>query len=56
MPNLRIMEYEEDDVPWQRELVTHPPRIDQGDLVLSDRPGWGADVDEETVRAHPPRT
>jgi len=55
-PNLRIMEYEEDDVPWQRELVTHPPRIDQGDLVLSDRPGWGADVDEESVRAHPPRT
>ena len=56
VPNLRIMEYEEDDVPWQAELVTHPPRVENGELVLSDRPGWGADVNEEAVRAHPPRS
>ena len=55
VPNLRIMEYEEDDVPWQRDLVTHPPHVEAGELILSDRPGWGSDVNEEAVRAHPPR-
>lgn len=55
VPNLRIMEYEADDVPWQDELVTHPPTVENGELVLPRRPGWGADVNEAAVRARPPR-
>ena len=55
VPNLRIMEYEADDAPWQDEFVTHPPVIEDGELVLPDRPGWGADVVEAAVRARPPR-
>jgi L-alanine-DL-glutamate epimerase-like enolase superfamily enzyme len=27
----------------------------QGELVLPTDPGWGTDVNEEAVRAHPPR-
>ena len=55
MPNFRIMEYEVDDVPWHGELVAHPPMVESGQLVVPTRPGWGADVDEEAVRARPPR-
>lgn len=55
VPNLRIMEYEEDDVPWKDELVTVAPRVENGELVLPTGPGWGADVNEEAVRARPPR-
>jgi L-alanine-DL-glutamate epimerase-like enolase superfamily enzyme len=55
IPNFRIMEYEADDVPWKDELVTHPPEIENGELLLTARPGWGADVNEEAVKAHPPK-
>ena len=55
VPNLRIVEYEVDDVPWKDELVTHPPVIEAGQMRVPDRPGWGADVNEEALKAHPPR-
>jgi L-alanine-DL-glutamate epimerase-like enolase superfamily enzyme len=49
------MEIDVDDVPWKDDLVTHPPEITDGHLLLPQRPGWGTDVNEEAVRAHPPR-
>ncbi len=55
VPNVKTMEYEVDDVPWKDDFVTAPPHIENGELVLSAAPGWGADVNEEAVRAHPPR-
>jgi len=55
IPNFRIMEYEVDDVPWKDELVTVPPVVGNGELLLPKGPGWGADVNEEALRAHPPR-
>lgn len=54
-PNLRVMEYVVDEVPWRRDMLTHPPLIENGSWVLSDRPGWGADLNEEVARAHPPK-
>jgi galactonate dehydratase len=56
VPNFRIMEIDPDRVPWYDELVTVQPRVEDGHLLLSDRPGWGTEVDEAAVRAHPPRT
>ena len=55
LPNFRIMEIDIDDVPWKDELVTRPPVIEDGHLVLPTGPGWGADVNEAAVRAHPPK-
>ena len=55
VPNIRIMEYEADDVPWKNDLVTRPNQIVDGAFVIPTGPGWGADVDEAAVRAHPPR-
>ena len=55
IPNYRIMEIEVDDVPWKSDLVTVAPVIERGQLIVPTTPGWGADVNEEAVRAHPPK-
>ena len=52
--NFRIMEIDVEDVPWKDALVTHPPVIEAGELLIPTGPGWGADINEEVVRAHPP--
>jgi galactonate dehydratase len=55
IPNFRIMEIDIDDVPWKDDLVTEPPRIENGHLILPTKPGWGADVNEAAVRKHAPK-
>jgi L-alanine-DL-glutamate epimerase-like enolase superfamily enzyme len=55
VPNVRIMEIDPDTVPWYDELVTVKPEIMDGYLRLPTGPGWGTEVNEEAVRAHPPR-
>lgn len=55
IPNFRIMEFEGDDVPWNDDFVTHPPLVKDGELIIPDRPGWGCEVNENAVRAHPPK-
>ncbi|RZS85306.1 mandelate racemase/muconate lactonizing enzyme family protein [Pigmentiphaga kullae] len=52
VPNLRFLEYDEDEVPWRRELLTRPWTMRDGNFVLPEGPGWGADIDEEVARAH----
>ena len=49
------MEYDVDEVPWRNDLVTHLPQIEDGQIVVPMRPGWGTDINEDVVRAHPPR-
>ncbi|MCP5150656.1 MAG: mandelate racemase/muconate lactonizing enzyme family protein [Ectothiorhodospiraceae bacterium] len=55
IPNFRIMEIDIDDVPWKDDLVTRVPIIEDGHLRIPDGPGWGAELNEEAIRAHPPR-
>lgn len=55
VPNVKIMEYEADDVPWKDDFFTHPPQVANGTLHLSNAPGWGCDINEEALAAHPPR-
>jgi L-alanine-DL-glutamate epimerase-like enolase superfamily enzyme len=55
VPNLRIMEIDNDVVPWYHDLVTVAPKVEQGHLKLNTGPGWGTEVNEEVVRAHAPR-
>jgi galactonate dehydratase len=52
--NFRIMEIDIDDVPWKDEVVS-PPAIEAGHLVLPSSPGWGVEVNEAAIRAHPPK-
>jgi L-alanine-DL-glutamate epimerase-like enolase superfamily enzyme len=53
VPNVRIMEFDTDQVPWMGELFTVAPQIRDGHLYLPDGPGWGTEVNEAGIRAHP---
>ena len=53
IPNVRILEIDVDDVPWREQLTTAVPEIADGKLAIPTAPGWGADVDEDVLRAHP---
>jgi galactonate dehydratase len=53
IPNFRILEFDEDEVPWRRELLTKPWIVDGGTFTLPAGPGWGADLDEAVAQAHP---
>ncbi|WP_176596790.1 MULTISPECIES: mandelate racemase/muconate lactonizing enzyme family protein [Sphingobium] len=49
VPNFRIMEFEQDDVPWKSELLLEEVVVENGALVLPDRPGWGVTVNEAAL-------
>ncbi len=54
IPNFRVMEIDVVDVPWKESLMSVPPEIKGGELLIPTGPGWGAEVNEEVLRAHPP--
>lgn len=54
LPNFKAMEYVVDEVPWMPDFLTHPLDIARGVMRLPDRPGWGTDIDEAALAAHPP--
>ncbi len=54
--NFQIMEFEVDEPAWLAQMLTVPLRIENGALILPEGPGWGSDIDETAVRAHPPRS
>lgn len=53
IPNCRSMEIDMDDVPWKDDIVTKRPSIEKGDIIVPDGPGWGVDLNEKAIRAHP---
>ncbi|CAN5797124.1 mandelate racemase/muconate lactonizing enzyme family protein [soil metagenome] len=53
IPNARILELDVDDVPWRDELVTAVPEISDGELRVPAGPGWGVEVREDVLLAHP---
>ena len=55
VPNLRIMEIDIDRLSWDADIFTHVPPIEDGHLVVPDRPGWGTEPDEDALRDHPVR-
>jgi galactonate dehydratase len=53
VPNFRIMELDVDEVPWKPQLLTRPHAVVDGEFVAPSGPGWGTEVDEAVLRAHP---
>ena len=47
------LELDVDDVPWREELTTTAPEIADGELAVPSGPGWGCDVREDVLAAHP---
>ena len=56
VPNFRVMEIDVDSVRWRDEFFIDPPAIENGELVVPDKPGWGIEVNEKAVRARPPQS
>ncbi|HSG56418.1 MAG TPA: enolase C-terminal domain-like protein, partial [Paracoccaceae bacterium] len=56
VPNFRVMEIDIEDVPWKDSVMTAPPVIENGQLLIPTGIGWGADVNEDVVKAHPPKS
>ena len=55
LPNFRVMEIDVDDVPWKDELITWKPEIKAGCVQIPPGPGWGAELNEDVIAAHPPK-
>lgn len=53
IPNFFRQEYMFMDVPWRDKVIGHPIKIEDGYLVLSDRPGLGVDLVESEMEKHP---
>lgn len=53
VPNIRICECDVDDVPWKETLVTVPPVFIDGNCLIPNGPGWGTEINEDVLRAHP---
>jgi galactonate dehydratase len=54
IPNFDILEtFEDYDVPWRCDLTPGTPRVNRGYYDIPTKPGWGVDVDEELIGAHP---
>lgn len=53
LPNVRIMEFDVDDVPWRDDLVSRPPEIVDGAMLIPSGPGWGIEVNEAEIRRRP---
>jgi galactonate dehydratase len=53
IPNVRMLEVDVDDVPWREELTTAVPEIRDGVLTIPSGPGWGSEINEDVLRAHP---
>merc|ERR1712139_219562 len=54
IPNFKVLEVDVDDVPWKDEIVTVVPTLKDGVLQLPSGPGWGVDLNEAVIAAHPP--
>jgi galactonate dehydratase len=54
IPNFLILEtFQDYDVPWRSELTAGMPDVVDGYLEVPVKPGWGIDVNETVIAAHP---
>lgn len=51
--NVNYVEIDVDDVPWHTEIVTEAPVVEGGLLHVPEAAGWGADLAEAVIAAHP---
>src|SRR5712692_3481999 len=56
LPNFFIHEiFDEFNVPWEKDLLTHPVEVKNGYLEIPERPGLGTDLVLEEAARHPYR-
>jgi len=56
LPNFLIHEIFDDfNVAWEKQLLTHPVEVKDGYIEISERPGLGTDLNVEEAMRHPYR-
>lgn len=53
VPNFFRQEFFVNDVPWRDTVISEPLHIEDGYLILTDKPGLGVDLNEEEMEKHP---
>jgi galactonate dehydratase len=53
IPNALMLERLEDDWPERNRIITTPPVIEAGHMLVPDTPGLGVDIDEAAVARYP---
>jgi galactonate dehydratase len=54
IPNFLILEtFQDYDVPWRESLTSGTPRVKDGYYEVPSAPGWGVQVNEAAIAAHP---
>ena len=55
-PNLLVQElFDEFNVDWEREIVSHPVEVSEGRIVVPERAGLGVDLNWNELSKHPYR-
>jgi galactonate dehydratase len=52
LPNFHILEYSFGEVPWRAEVIDPPEQLSGGVLPLTDRPGFGIDINDKAARKY----
>ena len=52
IPNFKVLEYQWGEVEWRHELVTPAEVFRGGQIQVSDRPGFGIELNDKSIRAH----
>lgn len=53
VPNFFRQEFMVNDVPWRDTIIDEPLVVQNGNFIISDKPGLGVDLIEEEMEKHP---
>jgi galactonate dehydratase len=53
MKNFRILEFQWGEVDWRSDIIIPPERFERGSIAVRHEPGFGIQLNDKAVRAHP---
>jgi galactonate dehydratase len=52
IPNFAILEFAYGEVPWRAQIIQPEERFVNGNIILNDKPGLGADLNKKAINTH----
>jgi galactonate dehydratase len=52
LKNFRLLEFQWGEVAWRKDILDPPERFENGMIRVTNRPGFGVELNEKVVRAH----
>ena len=52
LKNFRLLEFQWGEVEWRQDILKPAERFENGTIRVSERPGFGIELNEKVVRAH----